>query len=75
MGQETTVTGEATHLLPISLRGIYDQIERDGATSLFTQGIPTFFGFSVKDEKDYQKKEEVKPKKPPKKQKPKKPTK
>jgi len=53
MGQPTSVQGEAVKLLPISLQGIYQQIKNDGAESFFTQGIPTFFGLNVKNEKDY----------------------
>jgi len=57
MGRETSVVNEAKNLLtPISVKGIYKQIERDGASSLFTQGIPTFFGLNVKDERDFEKK-------------------
>jgi len=56
MGNETSLVNEAKNvLLPISVKGIYSQIERDGAMSLFTQGIPTFVGFNVKDERDYHK--------------------
>jgi len=39
---------------------IKSQIERDGAMSFFTQGIPTFAGVNVKDEKDYQDQEKNK---------------
>lgn len=53
MGQETSVGEEIVNLAPISVRGIAQQIENDGAESFFTQGIPTFFGFNVKNEKDY----------------------
>jgi len=57
MGRETSVVNEAKNLLtPISVKGIYKQIERDGTSSLFTQGIPTFFGLNVKDERDFEKK-------------------
>lgn len=55
MGEKTTLLEEAKNaIVPISIKGISQQIERDGAKSFFTQGIPTFFGFNVKDEKDYQ---------------------
>ncbi len=54
MGQETSVGDEIVNLAPISLRGIADQIKNDGAESFLTQGIPTFFGFNVKNEKDYE---------------------
>ena len=53
MGQPATVESELINLSPISVRGIVHQIERDGAKSFFTQGIPTFFGFNIKDERDY----------------------
>jgi len=54
MGKPTTLQGEALKLVtPISIQGISQQIERDGTTSLFTQGIPTFFGFNIKDDKDF----------------------
>lgn len=55
MGQPTTVTDELINLSPISLKGIVGQIQNDGAEAFLTQGIPTFFGFNVKNEKDYQK--------------------
>lgn len=56
MGRPTDALNEAQNaLLPISMKGIYEQIQRDGAESFFTQGIPTFFGFNVKDERDYPK--------------------
>lgn len=68
MGQPTTLTDELINLSPISLRGIVGQIQKDGAESFFTQGIPTFFGLNVKNEKDYQdttgkKEKQSKPKK------------
>ena len=54
MGKPTTVQGEALKLVtPISVQGITQQIERDGTASLFTQGVPTFFGFNIKDDKDF----------------------
>lgn len=54
MGKPTTLQGEALKLVtPISIQGISQQIEKDGTTSLFTQGIPTFFGFNIKDDKDF----------------------
>lgn len=56
MGKETSALNEAKNLLtPISVKGIYKQIQRDGTESLFTQGIPTFFGFNIKDQKDFEK--------------------
>jgi hypothetical protein len=56
MGQPTTPLNEAKNvLLPISLKGIEQEIERDGAQSFFTEGIPTFFGFNVTDQRDYEK--------------------
>lgn len=56
MGQPTTVKDEAINAIsPISVKGIVEQIKKDGAMSFFTQGMPTFFGVNVKDEKDYQK--------------------
>ncbi len=70
MGQPTTVGGELVNLAPISLRGIVDQIKKDGAESFFTQGIPTFFGLNVKNEKDYEDTSSKKPKKPSKEKKP-----
>jgi hypothetical protein len=54
MYQPTTPSDELVKLAPISLRGIFGQIQNDGAESFFTQGIPTFFGLNVKNEKDYQ---------------------
>ena len=61
MGQPTTPLGELQNLAPISVRGIVNQIQNDGASSFFTQGIPTFFGLNVKNEKDYQKPSELTP--------------
>ena len=55
MGQPTDPLTELKDLAPISLKGIASQIQNDGTSSFFTQGIPTFFGFGVKNEKDYQK--------------------
>lgn len=58
MGQPTTALEEAENaLLPISIKGIVQQIENDGSGSFFTQGVPTFFGFNVKNEADYKKPE------------------
>src|SRR5690606_6528509 len=54
MYEETTLGGELVNLAPISVRGIYEQIQRDGASSFITEGLPTFIGFNVKDERDYQ---------------------
>lgn len=59
MGQPTTPLNELVNLAPISLRGITQQIQNDGTTSLFSQGIPTFFGFNVKNEKDYRTKSQL----------------
>lgn len=55
MGQETSVGEEIINLAPISVRGITQQIQNDGGEAFITQGIPTFFGFNVKNEKDYEK--------------------
>ena len=55
MGKPTTVLNQVVNLSPISLKGIFGQIQNDGAGAFFTQGIPTFFGFNVKNEKDYEK--------------------
>jgi len=54
MGRPTTVLDQVVNLSPISLKGIVGQIQNDGGGAFFTQGIPTFFGFNVKNEKDYQ---------------------
>jgi hypothetical protein len=56
MGQPTDAKKEAIKaVVPISVRGILEQIKSDGAVSFFTQGIPTFFGFNVKNESDFDK--------------------
>ena len=40
---------------------VVNQINNDGGGAFFTQGIPSFFGFNVKNENDYKKeKEQVK---------------
>lgn len=54
MGRPTTVLDQVINLSPISLKGIVGQIQNDGGGAFFTQGIPTFFGLNVKNEKDYQ---------------------
>lgn len=55
MGKPTTLASQAENvLLPISAQGIVQEIRRDGVLSLFTEGIPTFLGFNIKDARDYQ---------------------
>ncbi len=58
MGQPTTPLKELRNMVtPISVKGIMEQIDRDGGTSFFTQGVPTFFGFNIKDDKDFAERE------------------
>lgn len=60
IGKKTTPENEAIHLLqPMSVQGIVKQIQEDGASSLFLEGIPTFMGFNISSDKDFQKKETV----------------
>lgn len=55
-GKETSLSAEAEkYEMPMAIKQISGQIEKDGYSSLFMDGIPTFLGISVKDERDYSK--------------------
>lgn len=53
MGKKATLVNQIPNLLPISVKGIVEQIKDDGVESFFTQGLPTFVGFNVKDAADF----------------------
>ena len=74
-GKPITAGGELENLiLPLSIMSIKDAVEKDGMTGILTQGIPSFIGIGVSDQRDFQKKEDTthEPQKPskPKVQKP-----
>jgi hypothetical protein len=53
-GKETSLSTEAEkYKMPMAVNQISKQLERDGYSSLFGDGIPTFLGISVKDKRDY----------------------
>lgn len=55
-GKETSLSAEAEkYKAPMAISQIAGQIEKDGYSSLFMDGIPTFLGINVKDERDYSK--------------------
>jgi len=70
-GKEATVGSEAKKFIyPMAIGQIVEQIKKDGLEGLFEQGIETIIGVGVKDERDYEKKDEGKQGMPQKKQKP-----
>ena len=53
-GKETDLKKEAEkYKAPMAVGQIYDQINRDGYSSLFMDGVPTFLGINIKDARDY----------------------
>ena len=70
-GKEATVGSEAKKFIyPMAIGQIVEQIKKDGLEGLFEQGIETIIGVGVKDERDYEKKDEGKQGMPQKKQNP-----
>ena len=53
-GKPITLTDEAIKLtIPLSLREVANQMEKDGTASIFKHTIPSFIGVNVKDKRDY----------------------
>ncbi len=53
-GKPVTATGEIKNLvLPLSVAAISDAVKKDGMTGVLTQGIPSFVGIGVSDERDF----------------------
>ena len=66
-GKEATVGTEASKFMyPMAIGQIVEQIKKDGMEGLFEQGIETIIGVGVKDERDYEKKDEGNQGMPPK---------
>ncbi len=60
MGQPMTASGSLESVLvPLSIRGIAQGIKKEGAGSLIWTGIPSFVGFNVSYQSDFDKKEET----------------
>lgn len=52
--KEITPATAATQLvIPMSLRNVRQQLERDGTISLLNYSLPNFLGVSMKDQRDY----------------------
>lgn len=53
-GKKTDFATEAErYKMPMAIGQIYDQVQKDGYSSLFIDGIPTFLGINIKDSRDY----------------------
>ena len=58
-GKPITPLGEVANLVaPLSINAVIDGVEKDGAAGLLLQGLPSFVGIGVSDERDFQKKED-----------------
>lgn len=56
-----TLEGELTNLaMPLSISAIIDAVKKDGITGILTQGVPSFIGVGVSDERDYEKPQTIK---------------
>jgi len=56
MGRPVTWQGELKNLAaPMSVSGIYDEVDKDGASGLLT-GLMQFYGISVTDQRDFDRK-------------------
>lgn len=57
-GRPITAGGEFENLVaPLSVLSVIEAVKRDGMTGILTQGIPSFVGIGVADERDFEKRE------------------
>lgn len=55
-GKPVTLGGELMNLVaPLSITAVVDGVKKDGITGVLTQGLPSFVGVGVSDERDYDK--------------------
>lgn len=61
-GKPVTPQSQLLNMItPISIKGIWEGLEKDGLKGIITQGIPSIVGVNVSDERDFQKKDTSKP--------------
>ncbi len=51
--QTDAATESAKYKMPLALGQIKEQIDRDGYSALFKEGLITFIGFNTKDQREY----------------------
>lgn len=55
-GKPITAGGEISNLmLPLSISAIKDAVQKDGMTGILNQGLPSFIGIGVSDQRDFKK--------------------
>jgi len=53
-GRDADIATEVSkYKMPLAIGQIYEQVEKDGYGSLFSDGLMTFIGFNTKDDRDY----------------------
>lgn len=54
-GKEITAQGELANLvMPLSVNSVANAVQKDGITGLFLEGLPSFIGVGVSDERDFE---------------------